>query len=109
MKAKRVLLAVLSMGALFQGSLAAMADDIDDKLSLLTSKINEAAQSKQLSKKDAGDLRHELSDFREAKRSIRASHGDVLGVQDDQKLNRMLSDINQHYEEKLKAGSLDKK
>ncbi|HEY9685064.1 MAG TPA: hypothetical protein V6C97_05715 [Oculatellaceae cyanobacterium] len=109
MKAKRVFLAVLSLGALLQTSLPAKADDIDEKQALLQSKINEAASNKQLSSKDASELRHELSDFKEKKRSIRAAHGDVLQLADDKELNRLLSDINQHYEEKLKSGATDKK
>ena len=108
MNVKRCLLMVLCAGSLLSAVAPALADDIDEKQADMQSKINQAAASKRLSSKDAGELRRELSKFDQKKREQRASHGDVLHLSDDKVLNTMLSDINQHYEEKLKKDDGEK-
>lgn len=102
MNAKRCLLNVLCIASLLSAIAPAKADDLDEKQAVLQSKINQAAANKQLSSKDASELRKEMSKFDEKKNSTKAAHSDVLSIKDDKELDTMLSDISQHFEEKKK-------
>ena len=108
MNVKRCLVMLLCVGSMLSAMSPAKADDIDEKQADLASKINQAASSKRLSSKDASELREELSKFNKKKSETRSAHGDVLHLEDDKVLNTMLSDVNQHYEEKVKAAETGK-
>jgi F0F1-type ATP synthase membrane subunit b/b' len=103
MNRKLVVLSVISMvSVLASFAPSAKADDIDEKQQKLQARINQAAQSKQLSRNDNSELKKEMADFSEAKRAIRNAHSDVLSAEDDDKLDKQLNEINQHFEQKRK-------
>lgn len=85
--------------------LAVLADDIDEKQKALESRINEAAQSKQLSEKDASIIRREMSAFNKKKTSLRAASSDKLTLSDNDELDKSLNKVSQDFEKKKKSSA----
>ena len=102
MNAKRCLLTALCAVSFLAAISAVKADDLDEKQANLSNKVNQAAANKRLSSKDASAIRKEIGKFDEKKLATRSAHGGVLTEKDDKDLDTRLSDINQHYEEKVK-------
>jgi len=81
----------------------ARADDVDDKQKAVSTEITIAEQTKQLSAKDAKELRRAMSEFEVKKKRLREANSDVLSVDDEKKLIAQLNAIENTIEKKKKG------
>jgi ArsR family metal-binding transcriptional regulator len=96
MNRKQLMLVTLAFAGLVASTGVAIADDIDERQMKLTDRINEAAQAKQLTSKDAKKLRAELTDFNKKKNAYRANK--ALSLNDDKQLDKSLNAVSQDFE-----------
>ncbi len=80
------------------GSSAALADTIDEQQKEFLSQFNAAKNTKQITSKQASEIDHDMREWSKVRRQLRESHGDVVTLDDERKLNTLLNDAAQKLE-----------
>lgn len=82
---------------------AAFADTIDEQQKSLQSELAVAKSSNTITSSQANELDKGMKDFNKLKRQLRDSRNGVLTLEDDEKLNKSLNEVQQKFEQMKKA------
>ncbi len=94
-KKRSALTASFGAALLISSVTAVRADEIDELQKEMLAKITVETENKQITSKDAAELRKDMSAFDKAKNQLRAEHSDVLSGEDEAKLRDKLNLVSQ--------------